>query len=192
MTYLRRDSLTVTKYPGRADFDFNQPAIHHQAGDFNKRAHRFLGILFGAGVASSPFGGIPVVTTAFAYKRLVQVEGIVGHTWWGKSFQFQDQTLDTRRRQIGGHAIIYPFEDMPLGFVGGWLRTEEIAQRYYEYSKLSEGLVLGIRVSPLKNLAVTAAYNPSKHRIATEETSTSENDQFLIYLTGHVGIGGAR
>ncbi|UCD63069.1 MAG: hypothetical protein JSW34_09955 [Candidatus Zixiibacteriota bacterium] len=151
-----------------------------------------LGILFGAGLSSSPFGGMPVVTSAFTYKRIVYVEGIVGHTWWSNTFTFEGQDLDTRRRQIGGHAIIYPWEDLPLGFVGGWLRTEEVAQDPYEYAKLSEGLVLGLRGSPIKNLAVTVAYNPSKHRIVTEPSSTSETDQFLIYLTAQVGIGGAR
>jgi len=152
-----------------------------------------LGILFGAGVSSSPFGGIPVATAAFTYKRIVFVEGIVGHTWWGgHAFQFENQSLDTRRRQIGGHAIIYPFEDLPVGALGGWLRVEEMAQEYYEYSRLSEGLVIGLRALPLNHVAVTAAYNPSRHRVATESASTSENDQFLIYLTLHMGIGGAR
>jgi len=152
-----------------------------------------LGILFGAGISSSPFGGIPVVTAAFTYKRIIFVEGLVGHTWWsGNEFRFGDQSLDTRRRQIGGHAIIYPFEDLPVGAVGGWLRVEEMAQEYYEYSRLSEGLVIGLRASPVNHVAITAAYNPSRHRVATRPTSTSENDQFLIYLTAHVGIGGAR
>ena len=155
-----------------------------------------LGIEFGLGVTSSPFGGLPIITTAFTYKRVIYVEGIVGHTWWGNDYQWVNQdevvNLKTRRRQIGGHAIIYPWEDVPLGFVGGWLRVEEIAQEYYEYSKLSEGPVVGVRFQPLKHIAVTAGYNPSKHRDANDETSTSENDQFLIYLTGHWGIGGAR
>ncbi|UCE24990.1 MAG: hypothetical protein JSU74_02775 [Candidatus Zixiibacteriota bacterium] len=151
-----------------------------------------LGIQFGVGVSSSPFGGIPVVTTAFTYKRVVYVEGIVGHTWWTNSFEFEGEDLDTRRRQIGGHAIIYPFENLSLGFLGGWLRVEEMSQRYYEYAKLSEGPVIGLRALPHKHLAVTVGYNPAKHRIATRETSTTESDQFLIYLTAHMGIGGAR
>lgn len=151
-----------------------------------------LGILFGAGLSTSPFGGLPVVTTAFTYKRIVQVEGIVGHTWWSNNFTFQNVEYSTRRRQIGGHAIIYAFEDLPLGFVGGWLRTEEVAQSPYEYAKLSEGLVLGARYNLLHNLAVTAAYNPSRERIVTEPESTSETGQFLIYLTAQMGIGGAR
>ena len=151
-----------------------------------------LGIEFGIGASSSPFGGMPIATAAFTYKRVVYVEGVVGHTWWGNSFEFEGQTLDTRRRQIGGHAIVYPFENLPLGFLGGWLRVEEMAQKYYEYSKLSEGPVFGVRAYALKHLAITAAYNPSKHRIATRDASTTENDQFLIYLTARIGIGGAR
>lgn len=151
-----------------------------------------LGIVFGVGAATSPFGGLPVVTAAFTYKRVVYVEGIVGHTWWSNSFTFQNEDFNTRRRQIGGHAIMYPFDELPLGFVGGWLRTEEVAQSPYEYAKLSEGLVIGARYSLLRNLAVTAAYNPSRERIVTEPESTSETDQFLIYLTAQVGIGGAR
>lgn len=151
-----------------------------------------LGILFGAGATTSPFGGIPIVTAAFTYKRVVMVEGLVGHTWWGGDFNFEGEELNTRRRQIGGHAIIYPFEDLPLGLVGGWLRTEEVAQSPYEYTKLSEGLVLGVRGTPIPHLSVTAAYNPSRERIVTKEESTSEGDQFLIYFTAHFGIGGAR
>ena len=151
-----------------------------------------LGILFGAGVSTSPFGGLPVVTSAFSYKRVVYVEGLVGHTWWSNSFTFMEQDYNTRRRQIGGHAIIYPFEDTPIGFVGGWLRTEEVAQAPYEYAKLSEGLVLGLRGSLYRNVSITAAYNPSRQRIVTEPESTSESSQFLIYLTAHLGFGGAK
>jgi len=151
-----------------------------------------FGMQFGVGLSSSPFGGIPVATAAISFKNRIYLEGIVGHTFWDGSFTFEDVDLDTKRRMLGGHVIYYPSEELPVGIVGGWLRTEEIAQRYYKYTKLSEGLVLGLRGSPVDFLSITAAYNPSKHRVVDTEISKSENDQFLIYVTAHLAFGGEK
>ncbi len=151
-----------------------------------------FGLQFSVGMSSSPFGGIPIAGAAVMWQRFIMIEGLVGHTFWDGTYRFGELDFDTRRRLIGGHAIIYPFERVPLGFVGGWLRVEEVAQDYYEYTRLSEGLVLGARISPLEFLSVTAAYNPSKERIASSINSKAKNDQFLIYLTAHIAIGGGK
>ncbi len=151
-----------------------------------------FGMQFGVGVSSSPFGAIPIASASVTFKRIIYIEGIVGHTFWNGSFTFENFDLDTRRRLLGGHAIYYPSEELPVGIVGGWLRVEEIAQDYYEYTELSEGLVLGLRGSPVDFLSITAAYNPSKHREAGNVLSKSENDQFLIYITAHLAFGGAK
>jgi hypothetical protein len=73
--------------------------------------------------------------------------------------------------------------------VGGWVRIEEMSQEYYEYVKLSEGPLLGLKVMPFEFLSILAAYNPSKHRRAGSEISTAENDQFLFTMTANLAIG---
>ncbi|UCC43967.1 MAG: hypothetical protein JSU65_12770 [Candidatus Zixiibacteriota bacterium] len=151
-----------------------------------------LGLQFGAGLSSSPFGVIPIVASAVTWKRVVYVEGIVGHTFWNNKFQFDGLDLDTKRRLIGGYVIIRPYENLPVGVVGGWVRTEEIAQDYYEYTRLSEGLVLGLRASPLEFLSITGAYNPSKRRVASDQISGAENDQFMISVMAHILFGGEK
>lgn len=151
-----------------------------------------LGLQLGLGISSSPFGGIPIAAGALSWKRFLYVEGIVGHTFWNNSFQFEENGLDTKRRLIGGNVIFYPSERLPIGIVGGWIRIEEISQEYYEYVKLSEGPVLGLRVIPFDFLSVTGAYNPAKQRSAGENRSRSENDQFLLYVTAHLAFGGAK
>jgi hypothetical protein len=151
-----------------------------------------LGLRFGIGVSSSPFGGIPMVTGAVTWKRIVYVEGIAGHTFWNNTFRYEQTDLDTKRRLVGGQMVVYPSERLPIGIVGGWVRVEEISQLYYEYVKLSDGLVLGLRASPFDFISVTGAYNPSKHRIAGDEKSKSRNGQFLIFITADISIGGEK
>ncbi|UCD63992.1 MAG: hypothetical protein JSW34_00770 [Candidatus Zixiibacteriota bacterium] len=151
-----------------------------------------FGLQFGAGVSSTPFGGTPVAAAAVSLKRIIYLEGMVGHTFWNGTYRFQDTDLDTRRRLLGGHVIIYPREKLPVGIVGGWLRVEEVAQDYYEYTRLSEGLVLGLRATPIDYFSVTAAYNPSKQRAAGKLGSTTENDRFMIYILAHLSFGGAK
>ena len=91
-----------------------------------------------------------------------------------------------------GYLIVYPDEDLPVGALGGWIRIEEIATDYYEYVKLSEGLLLGLRVTPIEYLSITGAYNPSRQRIAGDNRSESKNDRFLVSVTAHIAFGGAR
>ncbi len=81
-----------------------------------------LGVQFGVGLSSSPFGAIPVASSAFTYKRIVFVEGIVGHTFWNNTFEFEGVDLDTKRRMLGGYAIVFPIR----GYSGRrcrWLGT---------------------------------------------------------------------
>jgi hypothetical protein len=151
-----------------------------------------LGLHLSVGLSSSPFGGIPVVACAFSWKKVVYVEGIVGHTFWNSSFTFEGNDLDTKRRLVGGYLIYYPYNHIPVGIVGGWVRIEEISQEYYEYVKLSDGPVLGLRGSPHKFISITGAYNPSKHRITGNSKSKAENDQFLISITAHMRFGGKK
>ena len=151
-----------------------------------------LGLQVSAGLSTSPFGGMPILAGALTWKRSIFLEGMVGHTFWNNEFTFEGLDLDTKRRMIGGHVIIFPYENIPIGAVGGWLRVEEIAQDYYEYVRLSEGPVFGLRAQPLEYLSITGAYNPSRHRQAGVLRSTAENDQFMLYITAHLGFGGAK
>lgn len=151
-----------------------------------------MGLQLGAGVSSSPFGGIPVVTGAVTWKRFVYVEGIVGHTFWDNSYSYQGADLSTRRRISGGLAIVYPLSKIPVGVAGGWLRVEEISQRYNEYVRMSEGPVIGLRITPLDYLSITAVHNTAKHNIVGDLESRLKNGQFIIYATVHFLFGGGK
>jgi hypothetical protein len=151
-----------------------------------------LGLQFSLGFSSSPFGGIPIASGAVAWKRIVYVEGVVGHTFWNNSFMFEGIDLDTKRRLVGGQVIVYPDENLPVGIVGGWMRIEEISVKYYEYVKLSEGPMLGLRVNPLNFLSLTGVYNPSRQRVAGNTFSKAKNGQFLLSVTAFMEIGGEK
>lgn len=162
--------------------------VREIAGDFEET----LKLQFGAGLSSSPFGLIPIVSSGMKWKGVVLVEGMVGHTFWNNTYRFENTDLDTKRRMIGGHVIVYPFENKPVGIIGGWNRTEEISQEYYEYVRLSEGPVLGLRVSPVEFLSFTGVYNPSRQRVTGAPRSGADNDQFLISVMAHMEFGGGK
>jgi len=151
-----------------------------------------MGLQLGAGITSSPFGGIPIVTGAISWKRFVFVEGIVGHTFWDNTYRFEDVDLATRRRIAGGLATIYPSSKIPVGITGGWLRVEEISQRYNEYVRMSEGPVIGLRAAPLDYLSITAVQNTAKHNIIGDLESRLKNGQFIIFATIHFMFGGGK
>jgi hypothetical protein len=185
----------VSGLKSRVDTLENRPPVEKHYTEIREVPSPYienLGLQFGAGLSSSPFGGMPIVAAAITWKRVVYVEGIVGHTFWNGTYRFQELGLETKRRMLGGHVIVYPAENLPVGIVGGWLRVEEIAQDYYEYTKLSEGLVLGLRALPFEFLSVTGAYNPSKRRVAVDQISTAANDQFMIYAMAHISLGGGK
>ncbi|MFH1700753.1 MAG: hypothetical protein ABIE07_09225 [Candidatus Zixiibacteriota bacterium] len=151
-----------------------------------------LGLQFGVGLSTSPFGGIPIATGAISWKNTLYAEGFAGHSFWKSSFEFEGIDLDTRRRLIGGQIIYYPSERILVGIVGGWIRIEEISQKYYKYAKLSEGPLLGLRVSPYDFISITGAYNPSKQLIAGESKSETKKDRFLLSITAHITFGGEK
>lgn len=151
-----------------------------------------MGLQLGTGLSSSPFGGIPIITGAITWKRFVFVEGIFGHTFWDDSFSFENAELATRRRIAGGLATVYPLSKIPVGIAGGWIRVEEISQRYNEYVRMSDGPVIGLRVTPLDYLSVTAVQNTAKHNVIGDIKSRLKNGQFLIFATVHVTFGGGQ
>jgi len=151
-----------------------------------------MGLQLGAGFSSSPFGGIPIITGAITWKRLVFIEGIFGHTFWDNSFRFENADLATRRRIAGGLVTVYPISKIPAGVTGGWIRVEEISQRYNEYVKMSDGPVIGLRVAPVDCLSITALQNTAKHNIIGDIKSRLKNGQFIIFVTVHTTFGGGK
>jgi hypothetical protein len=151
-----------------------------------------LGLRLGIGLSSSPFGGVPIISGAITWKRIVYVEAMVGHTFWNSRYQFESSRLNTRRRLIGAGVLVYPFDHLPLGILGGWERIEEISQDYYQYVRLSEGPMLGLRLNSPEFLSVTGVYNPARQRAAGVNLSSSKDAQFLIFVTAHVTFGGAK
>lgn len=145
---------------------------------------------FGAGMSTSPFGAIPIVSGAVSWRNKVYLEGIFGHAFWNGSYRQADTELDTKDRMIAGMAVVYPFDDIPLGGVAGWVRIEEIANDYHEYTRLSEGLMVGFRVQPIDYVSFTGLYNPSSHRDAKVDLSSAKNGQILLMLMAHLPLGG--
>lgn len=152
----------------------------------------YFGLRLSAGFTSSPFGGIPVLAAAVRWKDKIYFEASLGHTFWNNSFMFEGTDLETKRRLLGGLISYYPIEELPIGVVGGWLRIEEISQKYYEYVKLSEGPMIGVEAIPLEFLTVSVIYNPTKHRLAGLFESISENDQFLLSVKIFKLFGGLK
>lgn len=179
----------------RLDTVENRPPVEKQiveVQEISKYLPENTGLQLCAGFSSSPFGGIPIVKGAITWKHFVFVEGVLGHTFWNNTFRFEGSDLDTRRRLVGGQVVVYPSGDIPVGIVGGWVHIEEISQKYYEYVRMSEGPVFGLRGSPFDFLSVTAVYNPARQRVASDRISRSKNDQFLVSMTVHIVFGGGK
>ena len=151
-----------------------------------------MGLQLGAGYSASPFGGIPIISAAVTWKRFIFIEGVLGHTFWSNSFRFDGRDLDTRRRMAGGLVSVYPLSRIPVGITGGWIRIEQISQRYNEYVKMSEGPVIGLRVTPFDFLSITAVQNTAKHNLAGNIKSRLRNNQFLFFATVHIVFGGGK
>lgn len=151
-----------------------------------------LGLQISAGFSSSPFGGIPIIAGSVNWKRQFYAEAVFGHTFWDGNYKFETFDLDTKRRLAGFHLLYYPDANFPVGIVGGWMRVEEISQKYYEYVQLSEGIQLGLRFDVLDYLAITGTYNPAKHRKFGFDESESKNDQFMLAVTLYQRIGGGK
>jgi len=79
-----------------------------------------------------------------------------------------------------------------LGFVGGWMRVEQISQYYYEYVRLSEGPLFGLRFDPTDFISIVGTYNPAKRRTANIDRSDTNQDQFLVYATLYKLVGGGK
>jgi len=151
-----------------------------------------FGLQLGAGFSSSPFGGMPIVSAAATWKQVFYVGGVWGHSLWENDYRFDDEDLDTRRRMLGGHVTVFPLEEIRLGFVGGWMRVEQISQYYYEYVRLSEGPLFGLRFDPTDFISIVGTYNPAKRRAVGIDRSDTDQDQFLVYATLYKLVGGGK
>jgi len=190
-----RIAREVSDLDARLDTVENRPPVEKhiiEVKEISRYVPENIGLQLCAGFSSSPFGGIPIVKGAITWKRIVFVEGVLGHTFWNNTFRFEGSNLDTRRRLAGGQVVVYPSRDIPVGIVGGWVRIEEISRKYYEYVRMSEGPLFGLRASPFDFLSVTAAYNPAKQRVAGDRISRSKNDRFLVAITVHIAFGGGK
>jgi len=190
-----RVSRELSDLDSRLEALENRPPIEKHFTEIRDTTVSFaenLGLRLGLGVSTSPFGGIPLGTCTVTWKRLIHVEALVGHTFWNDKFRYGEANLDTKRRLIGGDVTVFPYQAIPVGIMGGWIRIEDISQEYYEYVRLSEGPLFGLKAVPLDFLTLTAAYNPSKQRRVGSSFSTADNDQFLFNVTANVAFGGAK
>ncbi len=151
-----------------------------------------LGLQFAVGVSSSSFGPVPMGSIAIFWKKSIYVEGIFGHTFWNEDYNYSGSNLDIKRRIIGGRIIVYPDPDLPVGIVGGWVRSEEIAQPFYQYVRLSEGIDIGLRAELFDFLQITGTYNPSKRRVVGTTISEFNDDQFMISAMVFKAFGGGK
>ena len=151
-----------------------------------------FGLQVSAGFTTSPFGGMPLLAGAVTWERNLFLEAFVGHTFWTNDFTFKTLSLDVKKRMIGGQVVAYPLHNKRIGFLGGWVRVEEISSQYYEYVKMSEGLLLGMKYTIFDNITLSASYNPSKHNLISEQFAQSKNGQFMFSVTFSEIFGGAK
>ncbi len=174
----------------------NQPPVEkhftQMVPDTTKAFSDKFGIIVSTGLSTSPFGGMPVVAGGVTWERNLFIEVIGGHTLWTTKFDFNDLTLKTQKRLLGGQISYYPFENKNFGLLAGWMRVEEIADEYYEFVKLSEGPMFGARLNLARSLSITASYNPAKHREISNEFSSNKDGQFLFSLTFFEIFGGGQ
>ncbi|OGC94740.1 MAG: hypothetical protein A2W25_16135 [candidate division Zixibacteria bacterium RBG_16_53_22] len=159
-----------------------QPGAHPLVSD--------LVIEMTAGLSTTPFGVVPTGTGAFVYKRWLYIQGIVGHTWWDSRSSFAGRRLYTWHRLAGAMITVYPRFSGPVGLSAGWLRHEDISQAYYRYVRMTEGPVLGARVSPYPRVLIGAYYHPLKKVYGTDRANIRWN-QFLVSLSYQL-IGGGK
>jgi hypothetical protein len=164
------------------------PVEYNETNYFNDQ----MTIRLGAGASSSPFGGLPAVSGAVIWKQTLAINFMLGHTFWNDSYQFQGATLETWCRMVGIGMTWYPWQDKPVGLVGGWVRVEEIAKSYYEYVRLSEGPVLGVSVIPIRHVSLSGLYNPARQRVEGTDFSSAKNGQFLLGVSVFTDFGGGR
>jgi len=173
----------------------NRPPVEKHFTEIKEVPSTFVenfGLQLGAGLSSSPFDGMPIVTAAATWRQQAYLEVVGGHSLWDNDFRFEGENLKTRRRMLGGHVTVFPFEDIRLGFVGGWMRVEQISQYYYEYVSLSEGPLFGLRFDPTDFISIVGAYNPAKRRTAGIDEADTDIDQFLVYATLYKLVGGGK
>lgn len=151
-----------------------------------------MGLRLSAGFSSTPFGAVPVVSAAVVWEKRIYIEALFGHSLWNGSFGFLTEDLDTRRRMAAGLVTYFPFENTRIGFLAGWVRVEEIAQRYYEYVKMSEGPMFGATYYPFDFASITAAYNPARQRIVGEPIKETRSNEFMISASFHIQFGGEK
>ena len=153
-----------------------------------------MGLKFAAGLSTSPFGFMPIVSGAVTWKQKFFIEAEFGHSLWNRSYTLETVPLDTKRRMAAGYFIAFPFDSgpVPIGFLGGWVRTEEVSQSFHKYVRLAEGPLVGVRVVPVEHLAITGAYHPVKERVADQDRADVNNGQFSLSVTAQIVFGGKR
>ena len=151
-----------------------------------------MGLQLSAGFSSSPFGAIPTVSGAVVWEETVYIEAIFGHSFWNGSFDLLTENLDTRRRMAAGLVTYFPFEETRVGFLVGWLRAEEIAQRYYEYVQMSEGPMFGATYYPFEFASIMAAYNPARQRIVGDPPREERSHELMLSASFHIQFGGEK
>ncbi len=168
-----------------------QPPVEKHFTEVTSFSEKF-GLQVSAGFSSSPFGGIPIVGGAVTWDRTLFFELNAGHTFWKNDFSQANLDLRTNKCLIGGQILFFPFKNKQIGLLGGWVRIEEISNQYHEYVKMSEGALLGARFIPFKHFSLTAAYNPSTHKIVSNRKSIYKNDQFNLSINYYDLLGGGR
>lgn len=187
-----RESRPSVSVPDAQVVSSPQVLSHSEPPQAARDITEHMGLQVGGGLTTSPYGAIPFVSGAVTWKRIIFVEGTLGYTMWNGTFRFQGIDLETHRRMAGGAVIIYPLTHLPLGLVGGWARVEEISQAYYQYVRLSEGPILGLRTSLLDCITITGAYAPCKQRLAGEAKSEYKSSQFMLSVGVQKIFGGSQ
>jgi hypothetical protein len=156
------------------------------------RVESGMGLRLAAGASSSPYGVIPIVSAAVHWRQTIIFEAVAGHQLWTDGYMYGTDNLAVWSRTMSLDIIYYPWETRPIGFIGGWTRFEEMSKDYHEYTQLSEGPVLGVTVMPWHWAQIAGMWQPSRNRDISDPESEAKHDQFVLRLTVHTDLGGAR
>lgn len=189
---LRGMSARLDTVSAKLDTVVNRPPVEQYITQVTESISETMGLQLSAGVASTPFGAIPIVSGAVTWERILFVEVIAGHTFWNSSFSIDGEKLDTRRRLVGGLVTLFPWENKPVAIAAGWIRTEDISQQFFEYVRMTEGPLIGIRVRPYDFISITGAYFPAKRRIVTDPVQISNINEIMVFMTVHTIFGGKK
>ncbi len=126
-------------------------------------------VWLGIGATYSTFGKVMPILQGQVGNHRIRFVAEVGHTIYSYDQQYGTTSYDVQNRLVSCFLAYRPFWKASLELLGGWHRTEEYAWRYGKYTRKDEGLELGLRLTPIRHLALEAVWSPDERSIIGDE-----------------------